>query len=37
MTSVMSLHFGTQEEDILEHTNDKCVHFSQLVDRYVTW
>jgi hypothetical protein len=24
MTSVMSLHFHMQEEDILEHTNAKC-------------
>ena len=24
MTNVMCLHFSVQEEDILEHTNDKC-------------
>ena len=26
MTSVIFLHFSMQEEDILEHINDKC-HF----------
>ena len=24
MASVMCLHFSMQEEDILEHSNDKC-------------
>ena len=32
LASVMCLHFGMQEDDILEHTNSKC----QLVDNCVT-
>ena len=24
MASVMCLHFSMQEDDVLEHTNDKC-------------
>ena len=31
MASVMCLHFSMQEEDILEHINDKC-HLYTLVN-----
>ena len=34
--SVICLQFDMQEEDILQHTNDICVHFSQLVEHCVT-
>ena len=44
MASVMCLHFNMQEKDSFDHTNAKCqglgyiyVHYSQLVDHYVTF